>query len=242
MSESVPGERLEALAQKCLRGLDVPSWVADEIRALLAESREEGEPLRDGYLEAVSAPVWPPTPHEKAHDEAKKRYPDAALAAPPGETPDLEAERDMHWKKRAYDTLAQFGVPFERARSIANGIRVLAARYEKETASLRTSPPQKPPLSDHDFAGSDGGPLPQKPKGNLIDCPLCSGTGEHGGPVGSKCPKCHGKAQITSSDRHMCKGCGKEMGPAYEAVWSGGTARHWDVKAQAWCGPVKRTV
>jgi hypothetical protein len=133
--------------------------------------------------------------------------------------------------------------PADRAWNEEVVIRLNSALNGKDPtrldAALRT-PPQKPPLSDHDFAGSDGGPLPQKPKGNLIDCPLCSGTGEYGGPVGSKCPKCHGKAQITSSARFVCKGCGKEMDPAYEAVWSGGTARHWDVKAQAWCGPVEK--
>ena len=48
-----------------------------------------------------------------------------------------------------------------------------------------------------------------------------------------------GKGTLSGKDdRYMCRGFGKEMDPAYEAVWSGGTARHWDVKAQAWCGPV----
>jgi hypothetical protein len=54
---------------------------------------------------------------------------------------DLSDEQGMHWKRRAYDTLALYGVPFERARSIANGIRVLAQRYEKQIAYLTRAVP-----------------------------------------------------------------------------------------------------
>ena len=96
-------------------------------------------------------------------------------------TPDLEPERDMHWKKRAYDTLAQFGVPFERAKSISNGIRVLATRYEKEIASLRASLEGKHCLCTFDKDGT-----------HLNDCPLHGSIDRSAEQLvhSATCPRC----------------------------------------------------
>jgi hypothetical protein len=83
--------------------------------------------------------------------------------APAANTEGLrEDEQGMHWKKRAYDTLAKYGVPFERARSIANGIRVLATRYEKEIEALRASPPPVDPGLRLTFEQVRDGLLSQK--------------------------------------------------------------------------------
>lgn len=44
-----------------------------------------------------------------------------------------------HKLKLAFDALALYGVPMERAKSIENGIFVLGERYEKEIAALRAN-------------------------------------------------------------------------------------------------------
>jgi hypothetical protein len=52
-------------------------------------------------------------------------------------------EQGMNWKRKAYAVLREHGVPFERAKSIANGIRVLAARYEKQIEALTHPDPSE---------------------------------------------------------------------------------------------------
>jgi hypothetical protein len=38
--------------------------------------------------------------------------------------------------------------------------------------------------------------------------------------------------------RWRCSGCDRSMDSAYQQVWAGGTANHWDAVIQKWCGPV----
>lgn len=75
---------------------------------------------------------------QPSHDAWNRRTPPEAHA----EAGELSEERGMNWKEKAYATLANYGVPYERAKSIANGIRVLATRYEKQITDL--SRPARP--------------------------------------------------------------------------------------------------
>jgi hypothetical protein len=126
VSDSKLIERLEALRDEWRReasaastmgpyaSFDLKNRIAIQLDALVVRAREgEKPPVRLSPLAAM----------DMKYDTHKDIPPASAGTEGPGEV-------------RAYSILEGYGVSKERARSVANGIMVLATRYEREIRAL----------------------------------------------------------------------------------------------------------